>query len=333
MVISVPLPPFRRLGFLAATLAAAACVDGTDPMGPALLDATRLTAAPVFGTPILAAESVALDRVRVVALHAATGATLATLEQDLDPTASEWVLQLSVELPRDQPTPLRLQVELVAGGVVEWSGRTGRFEVRGGATTNQVREVALYRGPVANLDVTGVAVRGPATVVAGQSAVLEADLAGGGGQAQAFWKSLDPAVATVDRAGRMTATAPGIARIVAAAGPAADTLAVTVREVTLPNAEEVARSVAPGLVDAAGRVAGSMGDPAGAAAISSALGDLGAALSAGDGAAAVGAFEAARAAWEGYGASTNLRQLDAPLLGAIEITLIHAADALGIAFG
>lgn len=331
--MSVPVPPFRRLGMLVAAVSVAACVDGADPIGPAFVDAVHLTAAPVFSAPVLAAEAISLDRIRVTALHASTGSTLATLEQDLDPTASEWVVQLSVDLPTDQTTPLRIQVELASGGAVEWSGRTGRFDVRGGANPSEVRQVALYRGPVDNLDVTGVEVRGPASLIAGQSAALEAGLSGGGGQAQVFWKSLDPGVATVDRTGRMTTIAAGVARIVGLAGPAADTLAITVREVTLPNADEVTRSVSPGLEDAAARVTGSMGDAAGAAAISSALGDLGSALSAGDGVGAVGAFEAARAAWESYGTSTNLRQLDAPLLGAIEITLIHAADALGIAFG
>ncbi|MGB1779529.1 MAG: hypothetical protein ACPHQP_08250, partial [Longimicrobiales bacterium] len=52
---------------------------------------------------------------------------------------------------------------------------------------------------------------------------------------------------------------------------------------------------------------------------------------AGRGFEAVGRFEQAQALWERYGEGTpNLRLLDGPQLGVIEITLIHAAEDLGI---
>lgn len=331
--MSVCSSPVRRLGILAAVTLAAACVDGLQPMGPTLVDAVRLSATPVFSAPLLHSEAASLDRMRIVAVRASDGVALATVVQDLDPTASEWVVELSIELPTDRPTALRIQVELEGGGAVEWSGRTAAFEALGGVSAPEVRQVALYRGPVDNLSITGLRVDGPSVVATGQTGRLEAILVGGGSEARVFWASLDPGVVAVDSQGRMSAASEGSARIVATAGPSSDTLAIVVRDATLPTPEEVAERVAPGLEDVATRVTATLGDPAGAAVIATTLGDLAVALSGGDPAEAVRAFEAARAAWAGYGVSSGLRQLDAPLLGLVEIALIHAADALGIAFG
>jgi hypothetical protein len=53
---------------------------------------------------------------------------------------------------------------------------------------------------------------------------------------------------------------------------------------------------------------------------------------AGRGFEAVGRFEQAEKMWLEYGEGTSLRSLDGPQLWVIAITLMHAADALGIDF-
>ena len=47
---------------------------------------------------------------------------------------------------------------------------------------------------------------------------------------------------------------------------------------------------------------------------------------------AVGRFEDVQDVWEQYGEGTDLRVLDGPQLGVVLLTLMHAADLLGIDF-
>ncbi len=324
--------PHGRAFLLATAVLASSCVDGRSPADVGSLEAVHLTAAPVFVGEVLAAEAAALDRARVTALHGSDGSVLGTVEKPLDPTASEWVIDLSFEVPADQPVPVRLRVELLGPEAVEWSGQTASFEVRGGGGAKEIRQVSLFRGPLDNLTVTRVELSGPDVLLTGETTSLSASLTGGGGGSKTFFESLDGSVATVDGAGRVRAMAAGVVRVVAWAGPASDTVSITVRDLVLPEDDPAIASVGPGLEETAGRITASMGDAAAAGAISDALSRLGAALDIRDGPEAVRAFEAARAAWAGYGAGTDLRLLDAPQLGLIEITLIHAADAIGIAF-
>lgn len=325
-----------RALILAALAGMSACVDGGDPVVPEGLRTVHLAASPVFAATPTAAEAAALTRARVTARDAGTGAIVASVQEDIEPSASEWTLELSIEV--DGAIDIRLQVELAstegAAETVEWSGETTSFELVASANPVEVREVALYRGPLDNLTVTDLELHGvPSSLLEGESARTQVSVVGGGAGARVYLESLTPSVVTVDGSGRIEALAPGLARIQAVAGPVTKDVTFTVDEVVLPAAAEVEESVAPQMDYTSVEVAGTLGDAAGAAMVATSLSSLGSALSSGDGAGAVRAFEEARAAWESYGAGTSLRILDGPQLSLIELTLILAADALGISFG
>ncbi len=123
--------------------------------------------------------------------------------------------------------------------------------------------------------------------------------------------------------------------IIARAGQEADTLNLTVGEVNLPAAEVLQAS----LVTQSDYVTddlfiASLEDSSAAGEIRGALQRLTTEMLAGRGFEAVGRFEEAQALWEEYGdeEGTNLRFRDGPQLGVFYITLVHAADVLGIDF-
>lgn len=316
--------------------ALSACVDG-DPVSAPPSAVTSLAVAPSLDPA--ATASVAADPhgpltlARLTVLDGA-GATLASAEEDLEPGASEWVFDVSLEVPPDDALTVRLLAELAsegpAGPVVEWSGDTPPFQVRAGES-QELRRISVYRGPPANLSVADVHLTPPPVLVTGQSAPLSARLDGGGPGARVYYRSLDPAVVSVAD-GRVRGVGEGTGRVEALAGRAADTVPVSVDAFLLPPEEQTAAVAVP-LSYTTQRVTGTMEDAAGAAAISSALASLSSAMAAGDPGGVVAAFEAAHAAWEGYGAADpDLRVLDGPQLSVVELTLIHAADILGIPF-
>ena len=332
---STSIGMIQRLSLI-ALLSASACVDGRDPLDVETVRSVQLAVAPVFAVAPSAAEAGALTRARVTAMDASTGLSLASTQQDVDPSADHWSLTLTLDAATGVPLSIRIQTELasVSGATesVEWSGRTDAFTVVGGVPT-EIRSVALFRGPLANLDVTGVNIENaPNSVLEGESVQLQASAEGPPG-AHVFFRSEDPLVAVVDPEGRVQTLSAGTARIVAEAGPASAAVSFAVEDVVVPDAGELDGAISPQVDFTASAVVSTMEDPAAAAAISSSFAALEAALQAGDGAGAVQGFQSAVAAWEQYGAGTALRSLDAPQLGVIELTLIAVADALGIDFG
>ena len=315
-----------------------ACGDAAGPVGLAeIQDVFTMVAVPRFSVQPSASEVADLTRARATVIDVNTGDVLASGEQDIDPSASQWTFDLGFQFVGSAPPTVVAQVELasVEGGVenVEWSGRTASFKVVV-PVDPQIRVVDLFRGPLANLDLTRLAVtEAPGSLLEGASARLVVSLEGETAGTRVFYESLVPAVAAVDAGGVLRALAPGTARVVAFAGRLADTVTFNVQVVVLPDAEEISRDVAPQLDYTSVDVSGTLADATGATAISKTLGDLSVALASRSAAAAVSAFESAVNAWLSYGEGTTLRSQDGPQLSLIEITLIHAADALGIPFG
>ncbi len=328
----------RLLPWGAAAVVLASCVDGGSPVAPDAPIAVHLQAAPIFAIKPTAAQAAELTRARVAALAAGSGVVLDSVTEDIDPQAGQWSFDLTVDVSSKDRPSIVIQAELASVGTdgsetVQWSGRTAPFTVTVSATPLEIRSIRMLRGPPDNLSVTAVDVSSPpSSLFEGESATLHASLQGGGPNARVYYESLDPGTASVDGTGRVTALRAGTARIEAVAGPASQTVSITVDTVTVPSAKVIEGSVAPQIEDAATRVTSSLADAAAAKAISSALGQLATALAAGQGKAAVTAFQAADDAWSSYGAGTDLRRLDGPQLSLIEITLIETADALGIPF-
>ena len=164
-----------------------------------------------------------------------------------------------------------VDVELLSGGTVEWSGRLGPV-IAGGSSGAVIRQVPVFRGPLDNLDVDSVTIiEAPMQMLVGDTALATAVISlpdGSTAEPELYWASLDDAVATVGPSGDTTTVvgvAPGMATIAAAAGPSVDTVDVEV----LPRVQSVVVTPASATLAGAGattsftaEVTDGFGDPA-----------------------------------------------------------------------
>lgn len=309
-------------------LALTACMDATGVPGAAggtldLAVTPRLhRSATHAGGPV--------DRVRLNITEVGTGTSRGALLEDVDPDAPEWTLAVQVERPQSPVTALVIAIELLrvegADEVVEWSGLSAPIRI-GLDQTLQHALVDLFPGPLANLDVESLQILAPGEpVTEGDTIRLAFDVRGGGAGVRVILASLDPAVADVEPDGRVVARAPGSARLVAQAGPRSDTLRLAVREWPLAAAGPVTAFL-PAMADAGARLVGGLSDGARSAPIRSALADLQARLAERRGALAAESLRSAAAALAAYGGAAP--PADGPDLGALWLTLEHAARLLG----
>ena len=185
--------PAGRMLFIAVVSAfLSSCVDGGSPTAIDLPYTVALSVAPVFAVAASAAEAGALTRARVTVHDAGDGTELGSVQQDIDPSADEWTLELTLELTSGQVLSVILMAELASVGqdgaeTVEWSGRTATFEVVAASEPRVLREIALFRGPLDNLDVTAVTVSlGVTSLLEGGSAWLTTTVEGGGGSTRGY---------------------------------------------------------------------------------------------------------------------------------------------------
>ncbi len=339
------LPPWRlvmngswRTGLHAVALVAlAACVDGDGLIGVGIPRPVTIAAVPRFAVPPSSAVVAALDRVRITLTSTADDSVLIAQEAAIDPSAEEWAFEITIELPSDKVLELRLDIELIDADpvieVVEYAGRT-EFEVRASFEPQEIREINLGRGPLENLALTALTVSGARTEMQeGASDFLDVDTLGSAPGQILYFESSDPAVASVDSLGNIEALTPGTSDITVTGGRQADTLHLMVGRVNLPSSAALEATVSPQVSYVADVFfTGTFSEPGAAVELSDAIEDLLQEMLAGRGFEAVGRFEEDEAEWEEYGAGTNLQFLDGPQLGVFAITLMHAADALGIKF-
>ena len=188
-----------------------------------------------------------INRIHLVARNVTTNTTVADTTFDVPPEAQEWPIGLSV--PADAGTVI-VTIELIHfnAGVssIEWSGVTEPITVRPGETNAPHSDVVLFPGPPSNLSVTQVTIAPRnASVVEGATVQLNEAHVGGGPDTRIFWGSLDPTIASVDANGLVTTLRNGGARIVAQAGPRADTVVVTATQriasvVVTPDTQRIA---------------------------------------------------------------------------------------------
>jgi hypothetical protein len=210
------------------------CTDGKDLAGPVGESHVLLS----MGSDLLAAlvpdEARPIQRIRITAEEVPGGARLGEATQEVDPQAQEWTLDFSLSIPVESTVVVTLSVELLSLStgtpLVEWSGRTGPITLQVGTVT-EIQDIPLVKGPLSNLAVTEVSIEEPVPDIReGESAQLTAVASTTTPQdpPTIFWRSLNPGVATVSGTGLVQAVLPGLARIVATAGAAADTVTVTV---------------------------------------------------------------------------------------------------------
>lgn len=327
----------RRVPVILAILAIAGCVGVDDSTGVSLPRTITLAATPRFAVEPSPAVVAALDRARLRLVDRATDSVLVGVERAIDPSAREWAFDLTLELLENQVFDVRLDIEFIDTDpivdVVEFAGRT-TFKVQASFEPQVIREINLGRGPLENLSLTGLTVSGARSrIQEGGHDRLDVDTIGAGPGQIIYFESSNPTVASVDSMGNIAALVPGSTLIIARGGRVADTLDLAVGKVELPTTQELQASLVP----QADYVTdpfflATLSDGSTAAELRDAIEVLVAEMLAGRGFEAVGRFEEAEEIWERYGSQSGVRYLDGPQLGVVTITLIHAADALGIDF-
>lgn len=301
-----------------ALLGMSACVDGRDPTGLETHVSMGLPVHPTFSVLPTKAEVALLDRARIVAFDLESGETMGSLEQEIDPSAAEWVFDLTLRIPSVKTRQMVVTVELISD-IVEWSGQAPPVPVAIGAEPAELRVVRLLRGPLDNVGVTAVEVtQGPDSLSEGASGHFGVSLMGGGSHARAFFRSLSPDVLEVSREGAFRGLQPGDVRVEARAGAVADTILVSV--LSQPLDGEDAQAISGGVEDSVDRLVPGLQDGPGAQAIVASLTDFEAALASRRPARIQDAIAAARAALAAYG-TPEIRYQDGPELSLIELVL------------
>ena len=232
--------PLQRLSaLLLGLLLFWSCVDTSAPDadGSAPDIPVGIAIAPVFQMNSASSAAGQISRIRVTFLRIPGDSLLGSQIVEVDPNASAWDLELSFQIPSATGVSVELLLELlsVTNGVetTEWSGRSGTIAVGGGAPA-RVADVPVGRGPLENMTVDAVSLPDSTfTLKEGQSTTIPVGVnTSNGGPATVLWTSLSPGVASVNNSGFVTGLVPGDARIVAEAGPKADT--ALVRVVSVP---------------------------------------------------------------------------------------------------
>ncbi len=175
-----------------------------------------------------------IDAIRTRVLNAGTLVPISTSETTVDPAAAQWLLNLAVNLNGAESLSVIVEVELLSGGAVAWSGRLGPILARNGLSTS-VQSVPVYRGPLDNLEVEAVSIVGaPTQILVGSTGTATSEVTlptGSTATPEVFWVSLDPTIATVTvdaGVATITGVSAGTATIAAAAGPESDEVDVEV---------------------------------------------------------------------------------------------------------
>lgn len=227
----------QLFAYALSCVAIASCSDATS-------ESTRGTAS-LSVVPVLASDGIVLQqtgpitRIRLTAKQTPGGTIIETETVAVPADAEEWRLDFGIPVPSGPDIQVLVTIELlsVEGGVetVQWSGVAGPFTLTPGPLGGPT-QVPIVRGPLENVDVTGVNITTESpTVDEGRTVPLAAQVSGGGTGTVVFWTSLDPEVATVNDQGVVTGLVPGSARIVATAGAHSDqvSVGVTVRLATI----------------------------------------------------------------------------------------------------
>ncbi|MEM7414580.1 MAG: Ig-like domain-containing protein [Gemmatimonadota bacterium] len=229
------LPSLRRplVAVLAAATTVLACTQGDLTTGADVPGALLIS--PVFMIVPDDIESPPIDQIRIIARDATTLEEVGSFDDSVDPTATEWSLDIGIDMGGETSREVVVDVELLSGSNVEWSGRLGPILVTPGITPN-VQQVQVYPGPLDNLAVTAVTIiDAPTQLDVGETSTLEAIATvpqGSDVTPVISWISLDPTIIEIQSVSgnqiTVEALAAGTVTIGAAAGAQTDAVDVTV---------------------------------------------------------------------------------------------------------
>lgn len=232
-------PPIRfsrcLLAIVACGAAVAACTRGDLSTGAELPGALNL--APVYQILPGGLDALPVDLIRLNAYDATTDEVVGTFEGSVEATAEEWALELSIDLDGEPSREVMVEVELLGLGIVEWSGRIGPILVTPSGVPT-VQEIGVGRGPLGNLDVTGITID-PIDGLLNLAGSLDLTatttlLPGSDAVPEIYWASLDETVASIDGSGSSASLfglGLGSVTVVAVAGQHADSITIDVLDV------------------------------------------------------------------------------------------------------
>ena len=207
---------------LALAVLVLSCTEGRSPIDPDDARMALVAVGATFPANTLASQAGEISRIRVTVLSFPDRTVLDVLVFEVDPDASEWVLDVEIPIGGgNEQRVLLLELISVVDGVetVEWSGETAPFTPTFGVVPDEV-VVEVVRGPLDNLAVTSVSISDVEPLLEGGTAQLDVQVQTSRPDASptVIWLSLDPEVASVDASGLLQALLPGTARITSNAG-------------------------------------------------------------------------------------------------------------------
>lgn len=224
-----------------------ACSAGDGPVDSALAFQSFSPRLALIESPSNAA-ALPINRIGLVASRVDDGAVLHEASVDVDPSAPEWAVDVTI--PGAEGVVVHVYVSLVhvtGDGVefVQFSGRTGPITIASGESA--LPDVPIVRGPIENLFTTGVSIESaPEVIVEGDVATFTGVVSTSeGGAPTLFWTSLDEDIVSMDGPDA-TGVSPGTAQVVASAGAFADTTVVIVVSSDMTGPQIVSTTPADG---------------------------------------------------------------------------------------
>lgn len=319
---------------VAAVLALASCIEGDGGTGVLTPRTLTLTVEAGYAVGPVTATLARIDSA-TVALYDVAAETLiksyAFSRADFVPLSPSF--SATFELEEGKALQVRLEVALLEGAEVVFSGEeVGTIPATGGSATFAV---LIGRGPAANQLLTEIKITSgdSVRVQEGATRYIQFDTTGAAPGQKIFFESTDTSVASVDTLGKVRALTPGKALVVASGGRVADTLSLSVGEVRLPD-EATVRSLLLPQFDyvTSDLFLSSLSDQPAGEGLRGLYRALINEMLAGRGFESVGRFESAETGWAEYGTASGVRVQDGPQVGVLALTLIYAADLLGIDF-
>ena len=227
--------PRFLLGLAVLILLIGSCVGSDSPTEvDELMPPVSLGIAPALIPSAADASALPINLIRAVTARTDNNLLLRDQRFPVDPSDSTWTIDISVPMSGatiDVVVFLTL-INVAADGSeeVQFSGRSPVIALEPGAPPVTGVDVDLFRGPIANLNVTGVTITSsPDTLIEGKTATLSgtAVTTTPVNVPQIFWTSLDPTVLTTSDS-VATGVGAGTTQIVASAGAHADTVSVVV---------------------------------------------------------------------------------------------------------
>lgn len=240
-------PPALVQLALAGAFLVSGCVVADSPT--ATNDALPRAAVLIPGGGLLAsAEALPINRIRAVATRTTDGAVLDEAVVGVNPTASEWEIEVAVPPSAGPEIWVTVQLIHVADDGSETVEFSGRILVSLGGGEPTVPELTLVRGPLANLLVTSIVISSPPgpLTIGGTASLTAAVVTDGQAPPIVYWEGLDASVLTVDDDGVVTAVGVGSGRVVATAGTHSDTASIVVQPPDSDPPVLLTRSPAPG---------------------------------------------------------------------------------------